>query len=165
MLPNIYVIQVVKNELDSAKKSNLLRGRLLATRYVLNTSVNDLEKWTDLVNGKYLIQFYDARIDSTTDKISFKAIEETWTEGNRELVFATVKVGTININCHFYGHGEIENDIDPREFKSLTDHDNLINYLKELSNLLYKEVIVTNENTKDSILIRVAGDKVIYEGA
>jgi hypothetical protein len=133
--------------------------------YVLNTNVKDLAKWTELVNEKYNIQFYDAKIDLTTDKISFKAVEETWTQENRELVTATVKIEAININCHFYDHSEIENDIDPREFKSLTEHDNLIKYLREVSNLLDKEVIVTDENTKDSILIRVMGDKVILNGA
>lgn len=129
--------------------------------YVLGTNVKDLTKWTELVNEKYNVEFYDARIDTTTDRISFKAIEETWMEDNRELVTATIKIGPININCHFYDHSEIENDIDPREFKSQAEHDNLIKYLKDVSCLLDKEVIVTDENTKNSILIRVRGDELI----
>jgi hypothetical protein len=129
--------------------------------YVLNTTGKDWENWVELVNENYVLQFYDAKVDLTTDRIPFKAVEETWTKDNREWATATVKIGPININCHFFDHSEIENDIDPREFKSMNDHDNFINYLKDVSILLDKEVIVTDENAKDSVLIRVIGDNVI----
>ncbi|HTF21307.1 MAG TPA: hypothetical protein VK658_24690 [Chryseolinea sp.] len=129
--------------------------------YVLNTNEKDLARWTELINENYLVRFHDAKEGSTTDRISFNAVKETWSTDNRELVTATVKIVGIDINCHFYDHSELEGDIDPREFRSLNDHENLVKYLKDVSNLLGKEVIVTGENTKDWILMRVIGDEVI----
>jgi hypothetical protein len=69
----------------------------------------------------------------------------------------------VKIKCYFFDDTEFENDINPKEFITITDHINLMNYLVEISNLAGKIVLLTGENSKDSILIEVNRDKVKYD--
>jgi hypothetical protein len=134
--------------------------------YVLDISIAHWEKWVDMVNGKYRVEFWDAKTDSRTDKIDFATVKEYWdSNGQREVVIATISLGSITIKCHFFDDSEIENDIDPREFKSEDDHIKLICYLNDISVSLDKEVIVTDENTTDSVLIRGNNGKCILNSA
>jgi len=54
---------------------------------------------------------------------------------------AKVHADDIRINAHFFDQQEIENDIDPREFKSIKDHEKLMEYLTGSSTLLNRQVI------------------------
>ena len=108
------------------------------------------------MNKKYQVEFWDAKTDLKTDKIDFTIVKEYWdSNGEREVVGATIKLGSINVKCHFFDDSEIENDIDPIELKSQEDHGKLIDYLKDISVLLDKEVIVADENVKNSVLLRI----------
>jgi hypothetical protein len=134
--------------------------------YVLHTTTRDWEKWVDLVNKKYRVEFWDAKTDLKTDKIDFAIVKEYWnSNGDREVISATVKLDSINVKCHFFDDSEIENDIDPIEFKSQEDHDKLIDYLNDISVSLDKEVIVTDENARNSVLLRVKSGECILNSA
>lgn len=123
--------------------------------YILNTTKADWRKWVDLVNQKYIVEFYDAKTDLTSGKIDFKVVEEYLeSTGDRESIQAKIKLNSVSIMCYFFDDSEIENDIDPGEFKSMEDHENLLRYLHEISALLNKEVYVTDENTQESVLLK-----------
>jgi hypothetical protein len=131
--------------------------------YVLDTTIDDWGKWIDMVNKKYSIEFWDAKTDLRSDKIDFTTVKEYWdSNGQREIVTATINLGLITVKCYFFDDSEIENDIDPRELKSEDEHIKLTQYLNDISVSLDKEVIMTNENTKDSILIRGKSGECIY---
>ena len=61
----------------------------------------------------------------------------------------------IAIHCYFFCDEEIENDIDPREIRSWGDHVRLLNYLKIMSYVLKKEVILTPESCPTHVLLSV----------
>ncbi|UXE68881.1 MAG: hypothetical protein KA713_10110 [Chryseotalea sp. WA131a] len=133
--------------------------------YVFGTDIHDWRKWADLMNEKYKVEFYDAKTELTKDKIDFGTVEECWTQKDREWITATIKLGAVNIRCHFFIDSEIENDIDPRELKSLDDHSNVLKYLRDISVTLDKDVFVTTENTEDDKLISVRENEVILNCA
>jgi|688.fasta_scaffold483029_1 hypothetical protein len=133
--------------------------------YVFGTDIHDWRKWADLMNEKYKVEFYDAKTELTKDKIDFGTVEECWTQKDREWITATIKLGAVNIRCHFFIDSEIENDIDPRELKSLDDHSNVLKYLRDISVTLDKDVFVTTENTEDDKLISVRKNEVILNCA
>jgi hypothetical protein len=133
--------------------------------YVFGTDIHDWRKWADLMNEKYKVEFYDAKTELTKDKIDFGTVEECWTQKDSEWITATIKLGTVNIRCHFFIDSEIENDIDPRELKSLDDHSNVLKYLRDISVTLDKDVFVTTENTEDDKLISVRKNEVILNCA
>jgi hypothetical protein len=144
------------------KRQIYFKDGALRDVYVLDATAGEWEKWVDLVNKNYSVEFWDAKTGLTTDKINFTAVKEYWdSNGHREVISATIKLASINVKCHFFDESEIENDIDPSEINSQEDHDKFIGYLRDISVSLDKDVIVTDENTKGSVLARVTGGKFI----
>ena len=129
--------------------------------YIKDTSKDDWEKWISFVNNNYRIEWHNPITDKLETKIDFKVIEDNF-EGNSEYVTtANVFIEEIQINAHFFTATEIENDIDPREFNSNDDHFKLMNYLKAISKLLKKQVILTPENSNEIILLTVNLDEIV----
>lgn len=129
--------------------------------YVYQTTIEDWRKWVALVNERYTVEFYDAKTDVTKYQIDFNTIEQFWSE-DREVITATIKLGVVQIKCYFFTDSEIENDIDPREVKSLHDHNNLVNYLRDISDCLGKDIFVTGENSKDWVLLNMKDGQLVF---
>lgn len=128
--------------------------------YVKNTKSEDWEKWIELVNEKYKINWHNGKANQAETKINFDVIKE-YCEGNEELCStANVFLDEIQVNTHFFDDSEIENDIDPREFKSIDDHSRLMEYLKSVSTACEKEVVLTLENSPEHVLIKVDKNEV-----
>jgi hypothetical protein len=123
--------------------------------YVKDTTREDWKIWIDYVNSTYEVSFYNGKADRKEDKISFDGICDYW-DGTSDLMSdAVIKVGAINIKCHFFEDTEIENDFDPGEVDSIEEHNNLVRYITNISSLLKKPVFITPENIHDTIHISV----------
>ena len=131
--------------------------------YVEGTSRDDWKIWIDYVNSTYEINFYNGKANSKEDKISLDAICDYW-DGTTDLMSdAIIKVGEMNIKCHFFEDTEIENDLDPGEVASIEEHNRLVRYITDISRLLEKPVFITPENVHDIIHISVdKGEVKIY---
>ena len=130
--------------------------------YVFNTTVEDWEKWIRFVNDNYPIAFYDRRDSSEYSKIDFIKVSECWNGENEEGVYASINVEGIKIMCYFNGEDEIENDFTPSDVKNVTDHNNLMQYLTNVSKALNKPVLVTKEMQEDEVLISFFEGNVTY---
>jgi hypothetical protein len=128
--------------------------------YIFDTSPNDWKKWVELVNKQFRVAFYNGQTQQTTDRIDFEVIELLWSGKTDLLNWATVFINEFQIKCYFFARKEIENDICPREIKSEDDHIQLLNYLKAISAHLDKRVVLTAENSREDVLIKVKKDKV-----
>jgi len=128
--------------------------------HVHNTTRSEWQKWVNYVNQNFKIEWYNCKTEIGEAKIDFSVIEEFWDGCHDFILTAKVFIEDIQVNVHFFDETEIENDIDPREFKTIDDHNNLIDYLKKLSNILNKEVIVTPENCPEIILMKIKGESV-----
>lgn len=123
--------------------------------YVLQANRTDWKIWIDYVNRNYHIGWFNGKTNKDENQIDFDVIEEFWS-GNHDLCStAHIFIDKIQINAHFFDSTEIENDIDPREFNSMDDHDKLIKYMSDLSKLLNKEVILTPENEHETMLFKI----------
>jgi hypothetical protein len=130
--------------------------------YVLQTSLDYNKKWTDYVNENYRIEWFNGLTQSDEKKVDFEVIKEYW-NGNQDLCStAKIFIDKIQINNHFFVDNEIENDIDPREINSIEDHERVIKYMTDLSNLLGKPVILTPENDQEIILMKVSENKIKF---
>jgi hypothetical protein len=117
--------------------------------YVLNTSKLDWQKWIDFVNENYEINFtYSDRNGNLkqSDRILTKYVFDFWDGISEFLVNAKVIVGDIIVKCYFFTEEEIENDITPNEIKSVDQHNQIVDYMKSISRILDKEIILTTEN-------------------
>ena len=123
--------------------------------YVLGTNNHDWKKWVELINEKYTVEFFDGKADLIKDKIDFKQIEDYWSVKNREIIYAKIKLASVNIICHFFSESEIENHFDPQEVDSLDCHNEILAYLQDIAATLVNDVHMTDENYADSKLITV----------
>ena len=124
----------------------------------METDKSDWRKWIDYVNQNYTIQWYNGKTANEESQINYDVINEYW-NGNGDLcVIAKIFIDKIQINCHFFSDLEIENDIDPREFNSIDDHNKLMKYIEDLASILNKDVILTPENEQDIIVMLVSNN-------
>ena len=130
--------------------------------YILQTNLDDNLKWTNYVNENYRIEWFNGLTQTDEQKIDYEVIKEFW-NGNRDLCStAKVFIDKIQINNHFFDIEEIENDIDPREINSIEDHEIVLKYMTDLSLLLDKPIILTPENDKEIVLMKVSKDGIEY---
>jgi hypothetical protein len=128
--------------------------------YIHNTTKEDWQLWADFVKRKYKTSFYIYETDDRPDKVDLAKIFDYWAGVNDNGSTATVFVDKIRVNTHFFTEKEIENDIDPKAINSIDDHNKLVDYMKALSKLLNKQVILTPENQPEFILIFVDNDSI-----
>ena len=64
-----------------------------------------------------------------------------------------IKVGSVQLNCHFFALKEIELDIDPHEIHGPDDHNAVLCFLEHLSTTTRKRLLVTAENCQDIVLL------------
>jgi hypothetical protein len=131
--------------------------------YVLNATRDDWKKWIAHVNDTCRVSFVAENYEDekAIDKINAGFIDYRWDE-EHYTTCASVFLNEVQVNCHFFMDNEIENDIDPKQVKSLDDHLMIMSYMKAISTLLGKEVILTEENCEDAIWIRVDGDAIQF---
>ena len=114
--------------------------------YVKDTSMEDWGKWIDLVNTKYEVKFYNVFTGEIESQINKSIVFDYWNGKTDLLSGVTIYLKDILVKCHFFGGDEIENDITPSEINSIEDHNRLVDYLKDVSACLGKEVMLTPEN-------------------
>ena len=131
--------------------------------YVLNATRDDWKKWSEYVSTNYKVSWYaeDYNNGLASDRIDSWFIDYRW-DSEHYVTTASVYLNRVQINCHFFIESQIENDIDPKELESIDDHNRVVNYMKSLSKLLDKEVILTEENNQEAVWIRVNGDDVRF---
>lgn len=130
--------------------------------FVLKTNDIDWKKWVEYVNNNYRIEWFNSKSNTDENKIDFNVIEEFWSGKHELCSTAKVFIDKVQINVHFFDPTEMENDIDPREFNSIDDHNKLVNYMADISKLLDKTVILTPENEHETIIFKVYGDKIEF---
>lgn len=144
------------------KQKIYYRDGSLRDIYILQTSNEDDKKWTDYVNKNYFIQWFNGIKQTNENIIDFEVVEGYLNRKHDLCSSASVFIDKIQINNHFFSDKEIENDIDPRNVNNIQDHEKIIKYMSELSNLLDKTVILTPENEQETILIKVMKNKIEY---
>ena len=129
--------------------------------YVHNTKKEDWQIWADFVNKNYKTSFHIYETEVKEDKVDLSKIFDYWDGVHDNCSTASIYIDDIEINAHFFDDQEIENDISPKEIKSIEEHNKLVDYMIRLSNALNKKVILTPENEPNVVLISVDKDKVI----
>jgi hypothetical protein len=119
--------------------------------YVLNTSYDDWRRWGAWVNATYPVRFRDTNQQEHA-RIDTEAVLAYW-QGDRlgNMPFASLWVGTVQINCFFLAEDSLDGDMNPQDIQSVEDHHALLEYLSNMSRLLAKEVIMLDEGTRSSL--------------
>ena len=116
--------------------------------YVLDTTIEDWKKWIGFINENYQVKFkyFDNQGNKKIEsKINFDKVSKYWNNYENS-ISAEFLVGEVLLKCYFFSIDEIENDFFPEEVKTIEQHNLIIEYLKSISKILNKEVILTPEN-------------------
>ena len=116
--------------------------------YVLDSTIEDWKKWIDFINENHQVKFeyFDNQGNKKIEsKINFYEVSKYWNNYENS-ISAEFLVGEVLLKCCFFSIDEIENDFFPEEVKTIEQHNLIIEYLKSISKILNKEVILTPEN-------------------
>ncbi|RAJ92704.1 hypothetical protein LX87_05035 [Larkinella arboricola] len=127
--------------------------------YVHHVTRKDWQLWADYVNTHYKTSVLIYETQAKTDTIDIGIAFAYWNRSHDNCSTASVYLDEIQVNIHFFRENEIENDLTPTEVKSVEDHNKVLAYMKEMSNVLNKEVVLTPENEPETVLISVNRDK------
>ena len=128
--------------------------------YVLDTTRDDWAKWIELINKKYVVEFYNGRTQRTETAINKQMVFDYWERKTDLSNDAVIRIGGITLKCHFFISKEIENDFDPSEIETIEDHNRVMSYLTDVSKLLSKTVLLTAENQRDLPYVIAEGDNL-----
>ena len=119
--------------------------------YINNITKNEWELWVNYVNKNYKIDW------NNKNEIDFEIIKNNWKE-NIPQYDAKIFIENIQINNHFFS--DFENDIDPNEIKSVHDHNCIIKYMKEISEILNTTIYLSGENWREDYLIKIYKNEI-----
>ncbi len=112
--------------------------------YVLNVEVADWRLTVDMLESKE----YQHQLYINGEKSSFPLSAEDIIDKRDDIwAYASFKVNSIQLNCHFFDETQIEFDLDPRDVKSELEAQHIFSFMRRLGQLLNREVILTPENS------------------
>lgn len=134
--------------------------------YVLNSTRADWEKWINYINENYEVKFIyynDEGKEISNNKIAFQKVTEYWENTLDSVLNAEFLINKVVFKCYFFDVNEIENDIWPNDVNNIEQHNSIVEYLKSVSKLLNKEVILTPEGytSSDKKYIIVNNEEVL----
>lgn len=136
--------------LAEAKEHLYLDGTLRDV-YVLATTERDLEVFFDHV--RQIIADGDFSLDGEPSPLP-----DTYLEGmirSRDAAATlSIPVGDGVVNCHFFDNSALELDFRPDDYLVDESWDALSSFLQGVANAMQREVIITAENTQESVHIR-----------
>ncbi|WP_183558824.1 hypothetical protein [Mucilaginibacter sp. SP1R1] len=146
---------------DNIKEQIYFEDGSLRDIYVLNTTRDDWYRWIEYVNSNYPVNFYNHGLDEDIQfrQIDPQAVTDRWDGKSDYNCIVIVRIKDAYLKAHFFAEDEIENDISPKEFNSEEQHLALLKYLQEVSQLLNKKVILTDESRPERVLLLVKRGK------
>jgi len=114
--------------------------------YVFNMSRDDWEKFLSVASSRNPTYSFDGEAQS------LPSVGRLFAEKGGSHLLA-IQVGSASVNCHFFVDSELELDIDPREVRSASQHDQLLEFAEAIASILQKPIVVTPENTPETPLL------------
>ncbi|GAA4929294.1 hypothetical protein [Mucilaginibacter defluvii] len=140
---------------NAIKKALYFEDGSLRDIYVLDTTLNDWMMWAEYVNKNYIVEFFDHNTNLSAAQLNMERVNMYW-DGKLECVFsASVIIENAILKTYFFSPDEIEVDISPNEIINPEFHNALLIYMKDVSVLLGKSVLLCEENSKGNVLLRV----------
>jgi hypothetical protein len=125
--------------------------------YVQEVSLEDWKKLIALINEKYIVKFDDKNKISENYAIEYLT-DET---GKIESRSASIFLGDIQLNCHFFLVDQIEFDIDPKKVNSMKDFELIEGFMIDVSIEIDNQITLTDENNPEFPLIKIDPNRKI----
>lgn len=120
--------------------------------YILDTNERDWQRVLDHLRSSTLPLSF--RVDGHAAPLP-GSVAHIFSLRHRATAALVVDLGGVKLVSHFFVPSEIEFDLDPREFTRDDQIVRLLAFMRDLGNLLDKQVILTPESTPDDVLVRL----------
>lgn len=125
--------------------------------YVQEVSLDDWRSVINLINRKYKVKYDNAsQIDAD---YAINCLNDRTNE--IESRSASIYLGEIQLNCHFFLPDQIEFDINPLEVNSIHDFELIENFMFDISSEIRNQITLTAENDPKFPLIKIDSNKKI----
>ncbi|XRG80772.1 hypothetical protein V5E38_10910 [Rossellomorea sp. GAMAL-10_SWC] len=128
--------------------------------YILDANINDWQKLIDwLCLSDWAIEFY---IDGQKNTNKIINVSKIFEEKKNKSVLMSIDINSVLVNCHFFVEDEIEFDINPKEIIGLNEASYVFEFMIKLSNIIGKEIILTEENLPENPLVTVKTNGTLF---
>jgi hypothetical protein len=117
--------------------------------YVFQTTLQDWQTLSDFLRLNFELEY---SIDGKEQPFP-KLVSEVFAVRAQANTLLNFQAGKILFSCHFFTPGEIEFDLDPRNIKTQSDLDVLLDFMRQAGNSVCKPVVLTVENTPEIPII------------
>ncbi len=122
------------------------RDGALRDIYVQYTNLDDWLHVIDGLNSNYTLVYGPGETGEKITRIDPEYIAKYLCRQVEEGSSASIEVGDIIINCHFFAVDEIEFDVAPEEISNEHAFKLLLDFMRDISRFTQKSVIFTQEN-------------------
>ena|SRR5690606_17039160 len=131
--------------------------------YVQDTTRKDWRSVIDYLNKIYIVDF-EVEDLPRENKINWITIEGYWDGVLNKSISASISIQDIIIKTYFFADTEIEFDIVPSEVNSIEKHNALMNFFEQLSLLLERPIMLTEESYGGykNVLVQVEGKQIKF---
>ncbi len=132
--------------------------------YSCNLKLNDWNKWIDVVNSNFKLDFKSYKTNESKDKIVFEDIKKFWDGIDLDGFMASIFINDFQINCFFNGINDFEADIDALEILNEDQHKSIINFMIITSKCFDKSVFLEHDFTdsEEKRILEVKSDYIKY---
>ena len=134
---------------DACKAAFYVDGSLRDI-YVHNTTAADWGKFLKYTSTLKTSYFRNGEPDQLPVQAS-----KIFQEIQNSSLLLVVKLGNVNLNCHFFTEDDIELDIDPKEVTSQREFDAVVGVIVGIGKSLDMDVVLTDENSSEIKMARV----------
>jgi hypothetical protein len=119
--------------------------------YVLNTTISHWQLLVDFLRS----DIYEYSCTIGGEKAVLPTIAKEIFDADYEFKpLLGVNVGSVILNCHFFTDEEIEFDLDPREIQNERQAEQIFAFMRQIGQILNKEVVLTPENLQDAPIFK-----------
>lgn len=119
--------------------------------YVFDMSLEDFEMFLSFVRPKLTESSF--KVDECVEKLP-ESYSKVIDIREKSSCILEIPVGNSTLNCHFFDETELEFNFVPKDYDNEEDWAALDGFLRELLAVFRKNLVVTNENSPDEVLIR-----------
>lgn len=121
---------------------------------------NDWKTYLEHLSNSYEVSWHST--SGETKDINMEEVFRFLESDIDGYYMVVITIGDFSIDCHIDGDA-IEHVLSPRDIKSIDDHNMLLNYIKSISNLLSKPIVMTSDNTPEDVLMSVYDGIVVIK--
>lgn len=145
-------MEITKNFLDDV----FFNDGSLRDIYVLDVDINDWQIFLNwILSTHWAVAFYK---DGQVKVYEKTEATHLFDEKKNSAIKMSIDIMGIIFNCYFFSEDELEFDIQPKEVRGVTEAIEVFKFMRELSKILGKEIILTEENTPEYPLVTVKPD-------